>query len=157
MDMRADIPPGDEEGQELPEHLTEELLKRLLQSSSPDEYLKEGQFEKRSLSQYLNDLLEQKDLRKSEVIRASGINATFCYQVFQGTRSPGRDNAIMIAMGMGCSLVETQRILRLAGVSELWSRNRRDAIIIFCIEHGKTRQQCDDELWRLGEETLFNA
>ncbi|MGI6230598.1 MAG: XRE family transcriptional regulator [Tractidigestivibacter sp.] len=155
--MPENTQPEDAESLQLPEHLTEELLMRLLESSSPDEYLEEGNFEERTLSQYLNDLLDQGDLRKSEVIRASGVSPTFCYQVFQGTRMPGRDNAIMIAFGLGCSLVETQRLLRLAGVSELWSRNRRDAIIIFCIEHGKSREQCDDELWRLGEETLLDG
>ena len=63
----------------------------------------------------------------------------------------------MLAFGLGCSLVEAQRLLRLAGASELWSRNRRDAIIIFCLEHGMNRAQTDDELWRLGEKTLLDG
>ena len=63
----------------------------------------------------------------------------------------------MLAFGLGCSLVETQRLLRLAGASELWSRNRRDAIIIFCLEHGMDRAHTDDELWRLGEKTLIDG
>ena len=54
-----------------------------------------------------------------------------------------------------CSLRETQRLLRLAGVSELWAKVRRDAIIIWCINQGYTREQCDDQLWSLGEKTLL--
>jgi hypothetical protein len=41
-------------------------------------------------------------------------------------------------------------------VSELWCKTRRDAIIIYCIEHGYTLAECDDELYRLGEETLVS-
>lgn len=63
----------------------------------------------------------------------------------------------MLAFGLGCSLRETQRLLRLAGVSELWPKTRRDAIIIWCVNNGKTMQECDDELWRLGEKTLLGT
>ena len=63
----------------------------------------------------------------------------------------------MLALGMGCTLRETQRLLRLDGVSELWAKNRRDAVIIWCVEHGYSRTQTDDELYRLGEKTLLGT
>ena len=138
------------------ETLTSELLERLRASASPEAYLDTATLEGRELHEYLHELLEEKGLKRSEVIRASGINATFCYQIFQGTRHPSRDTALMLALGMKCSLRETQRICRLSGVSELWPRVSRDAIIIYCIEHGFTREQVDDELWRFGEATLLS-
>lgn len=139
-------------------HVTEELLERLLASSSVEEYLSREQdgLETRGLSGYLADLLAEKGTSRSQVIRDSGLNATFTYQVFQGSRRIGRDRAIMLAFGLGCSLHETQRLLRLSGSSELWSRRRRDAIIIFCVQQGLTRVQCDDELFRMGERTLLS-
>ena len=39
-------------------------------------------------------------------------------------------------------------------MSELYCKNRRDAIIIYCIDKGYTLAECDDELYRLGEQTL---
>lgn len=63
----------------------------------------------------------------------------------------------MLALGMRCTLRETQRLLRLSGVSELWPKVRRDAIIIWCIDHGFDRSATDDELWSLGEQTLFHT
>lgn len=135
--------------------LTEELLERLLASATPEAYLAANDVDTRDLAAYLHDLLAEKGLTRAEVIRASGLNATFCYQVFQGTRHIGRDNAIMLAFGLRCTLREAQRLLRHAGVSELWCRLRRDAIIIHCLSAGLTRVQCDDELWRLGEPTLL--
>ncbi len=139
------------------ETLTEELLERLLASATPEAYLtsSDSDVDARDLAEFLRDLLAEKGLSRADVIRGSGLNATFCYQVFQGTRRIGRDNAIMLAFGLRCTLRETQRLLRHAGVSELWCRVRRDAIIIHCIDNGVTREQCDDELYRLGEPTLL--
>lgn len=137
------------------EPLTDELLQQLLASATPEAYLNRVDLPNRTLPDYLHELLKEKRLRRSEVIRASGLNNTHAYQVFNGERNIGRDNAIMLSFGLQCTLQETQRLLRLAGVSELWCKVRRDAIIIYCIEHGMTRVECDDELWRLKEKTLL--
>lgn len=139
------------------ERLTEELLERLLAAETPEAYLDEGGTVDRSLSDYLRQLADEKGLRRSEVIRASDVNGTFVYDVFKGKSRLGRDNAIMVALGMGCTLRETQRLLRLDGVSELWPKVRRDAIIIWCINRGYSRQQTDEELYRMREKTLFRT
>lgn len=139
------------------EALTDELLARLLEATSPEAYLDRAAIDDRDLAGYLGHLLEERGMRRSEVIRASGVNPTFCYQIFAGRRHAGRDTAIMLAFGLRCTLAETQRLLRHAGASELWCKRRRDAVIIFCVEHGMTRQQCDDELYRLGEPTLLGS
>ena len=68
------------------ERLTDELLEMLLESASPEAYLSEVRAEERCLSDYLQELLQVHEATRSEVIRASGMNATYCYQVFQGTR-----------------------------------------------------------------------
>ena len=138
------------------EPLTEELLERLLSSATPEAYLADAHLTDDDLPTYLRRMLDDRGMARAEAIRRSGVNTTFGYQIFQGTRRPGRDHAIMLALGIGCDLRQTQRLLRLAGVSELWCKNRRDAIIIFCVEHGYSRTETDDELWRLGERTLLS-
>lgn len=60
-------------------------------------------------------------------------------------------------LASGCNLREAQRLLRLAGVSELWCKVPRDAILIWCFEHGLSREEADDELYRLGEKTLLGT
>ncbi len=139
------------------EHLTEELLARLRASTSIESYLAGPGVLDRTLPDYLAELLGKKGLKRASVARASGINATVVYDVFAGKSRPGRDHAIMLALGLGCDLRETQRLLRLAGVSELWCKVRRDAILIWCVEHGLTRAETDDELWRLSEKTLLGT
>lgn len=138
------------------ERLTEDLLERLLGAETPEAYLREDEIVERELPDYLRELLHDRDLNRADVVRGSGVNSTFVYDIFKGKSLPGRDNAIMLAFGLQCTVRETQRLLRLAGVSELWPKRRRDAIIIWCIKHGMTRAETDDELDRLGERTLFN-
>ena len=139
------------------ERLTEDLLQRLLKSSSPEAYLAEGETLDRRLPDYLFELLRERGLRRNHVISSTGLNATQVYDIFKGKSKPGRDTAIMLAFGLRCTLVEAQRLLRLAGVSELWPKVRRDAIIIWCLDRGLTRAECDDELWNLGERALFRT
>jgi hypothetical protein len=136
------------------ELLTEELLERLLSSASPEAYLSGDTLDDRSLADYLYDLIDVHGLTRADVARGAAMNGTFVYQLFEGSRGVGRDNAIKLAFGCRCSLREAQRLLRMAGLSELWCKKRRDAIIIHCIDNGLTLAQCDDELYRLGEETL---
>ena len=140
-----------------PEPLTEELLQRLLEASSPEAYLDETATDDRELSDYLYDLIEARGLSRAEVARASAVNATFVYQIFAGMRKVSRDNVIKLALGIGCSLRETQRLLRHAGVSGLWCKKRRDAIIIYCINQGMSLAQTDDTLYRMQEDTLVSA
>lgn len=136
-------------------HLTEELLERLLAGNDIESYLDAGQAGDLALTDHLNELLHRSGLTRAAVSRASGINATVIYDIFSGKSRPGRDHAIMLAFGLGCGLRDTQRLLRLAGVSELWCKQRRDAIIIWCIQQGFDRTATDDELYRLGEATLL--
>ena len=136
------------------ELLTEELLEQLLKSSTPEAYLDDAPTDERSLAEYLTDLTREKGLKRAEVVRSSALNPTFAYQLYKGTRRAGRDNVIRLAFGACCTLREAQRMLRHAGVSELYCKDRRDAVIIYCIDKGYTLAECDDELYRLGVDTL---
>lgn len=139
------------------ERLTEDLLARLLNSKSPEDYLSQGETIDRELPDYLYALLDAKGMNRSQVARISSINTMFLYNIFEGKSKPKRDNALMLAFALGCDLRQTQRLLRLADVAELWPKVRRDAIIIWCIERGYTREECDDELYRLGERAILKV
>nr|WP_226847333.1 helix-turn-helix transcriptional regulator [Bifidobacterium lemurum] len=137
------------------EHLTEELLDRLLASSNVETYLEEEHVTDRKLTDYLYEIMDERGLKRADVVRDSGLNPTVVYDIFSGKSRPGRDNAIMLSFGLNCSLRQTQRLLRLAGVSELWCKQRRDAILIWCVHQGFDRTAADDELRRMGEKPLL--
>ncbi len=136
------------------EPLTEELLEELLSSPDPKTFIDSNNVSTRSLSEYLQQLLNEKGLERAKVVREAGLNETFGYQIFTGARNASRDKILQIAFAMKLSLKETDRLLQAAGVNELYCKNRRDAIIIFSLQEGYSLQRTDEELYRFGEETI---
>ena len=136
------------------ERLTEEVLKELLEAPSIDSFIDKHEFPSCSLSEYLQQMLEKKHLERARVVRMADLNETFGYQIFTGARNPSRNKVLQIAFAMALTLRETNRALSAAGSSTLTCKNRRDAIIIFCIDHGCSLQKVNEELYRLGEETI---
>jgi len=82
------------------------------------------------------------------------LNATYGYDIFTGKKHPSRDKVLPLAFSMHCTLQETNRMLQAAGVNELYVKDRRDAIIIFSLEHGYTLMKTNEELYRFGEKTI---
>lgn len=136
------------------EPLTEELLQDLLSSPCPKAFVDKNRISYRSLSEYLQQLLEEKNLERSKVVREAGINETFGYQIFKGIRKASRNKILQLAFAMHLSLRETDRLLQAAGLNELYCKTRRDAIIIFCVQKGYSLQKTDEELYRFKEETI---
>ena len=138
------------------EPLTEELLDELLESPSASAFVDERRRELDSptLSSYLSQLLEEKGLKRASVIRAAGLNETFGYQIFTGQRNPSRNKVLQIAFAMSLTLKETSRLLQAAGTNDLYCKRRRDAIITFCLDKNHTLYEANEELYRLGEETI---
>lgn len=136
------------------EPLTEKLLDELLSSPDPKCYLAHTRSSKRSLSEYLQQMLDEKGLERSKVVRDAGMNSTFGYQIFKGTRKASRNKVLQLAFAMHLSLREMDRLLQAAGVNELYCKDRRDAIIIFAAQKGYSLQRVNEELYRFGEETI---
>lgn len=136
------------------EPLTEELLDELLSSPDPKSFISKNEIGQRSLAEYLQKLLEEKGLKRSDVVKAAGLNETFGYQIFTGKRHTSRDKVLQLAFAMHLNLRETDRLLQAAGVNELYCKNRRDAIIIFAVNKGYSLQRTDEELYRFSEETI---
>ena len=136
------------------EPLTEELLNELLNAPDPIAFADKHKIGHVGLAEYLQRLLDEKSLERVDVVRKAGLNSTFGYQIFTGTRHPSRNKLLQIAFAMGLNLKETNRLLQAGDANELYCKNRRDAVIIFCIQHAQTLQQTDEELYRFGEETI---
>lgn len=136
------------------EPLTEDMLAELLEAPDPARFIRKADVGQRDLSGYLNQLLEERSLKRAAVVRAAGINETFGYQIFTGARRASRDNLLKIAFALGLSLRETNRLLKAGGANELYCKNRRDAIIIFSISHGYSLQKTEEELYRFDEPTI---
>ncbi len=136
---------------------TTELLKELENFSSFEEYKnanKDNLIDK-SLSEYLCELISEKNLSKAEVIRKSELNENYAYQLFSGLKkSPSRDKLICLSAGMDLSVEETNSLLKLAGFLPLYPRTKRDSIIIMNINAQKSVIEINEALFEENEETL---
>lgn len=136
---------------------TTELLNELKNFDSFKEYEKinKNSMINKTLSQYLCDLLEEKHLKKSNVIRKGELNESYAYQMFSGVKStPSKDKLICLSIGMDLSVDETNSLLKLAGLSPLYPRIKRDSIIIINMNNKKSVVEINEELYNEGEETL---
>ena len=103
------------------EPLTEELLEELLEASDPRAFADRHRLARRTLSGYLQQLLEEKGLERAEVVRRAGLNDTFGCQIFMGQRGASRNKVLQLAFAMGLSLREANRLLQAAGVNDSWA------------------------------------
>ena len=137
------------------ERLTENLLDELFFSRSLDSFLEAPEVQPQpSLAEYLAQLLAAKGMRRSDVIRLSGLNTTFAYQAFSGERIPSRDKLLQLAIGLDLNIKETQRLLRIGDAGALYCKVRRDAIVLYCLDRHMTLEETEQTLYQFGEKTL---
>lgn len=123
------------------EKSTDELLEILKSKKTYEEFFKEeiGEFYFTSVAEYLELLMNEKGITKSEVILKSNLDKNYAYQIFNGTKTnPSRNKILMLAFGMGLTLTETRKLLKVAGQTDLYVRSPRDSIIMFCLNKGES-------------------
>nr|MBP3598393.1 helix-turn-helix transcriptional regulator [Eubacterium sp.] len=107
-----------------------------------------------TLKAYLEEMLQKKGCNKADVIREANLARTYGYQIFQGERLASRDKLIALAVAMGMNLEECNRLLTIAQAGILYSKNRRDAILIFGFEKGLSFIDMNELLYEMGEDVL---
>lgn len=112
-------------------------------------------FVESTLSEYLNELIEIKNLNKAEVILKSGLERTYAYQIFSGKKTPARDKLLALAIGMKLTFDEVQRLLKVNGYAQLYPKNKRDNIIIFAIYKGQNMMELNDNLLTMDEKVII--
>ncbi len=113
---------------------TDDLLKIIKSSHDIDGFLGGQEFIEINISQYLNEVINKRCLAKTDVIKRSGIDRVYGYQIFNGTKTPSRDKLIQLAFGMQLDFDEVQKLLKYNGFAPLYAQNRRDSIIIFALK-----------------------
>lgn len=106
------------------------------------------------LCELLEGFIEQKGLRKSQVIKRSEMSEVYAYQIFSGLRVPERNKLLCLAIGMELNIDETQRLLKAAGYAPLYVKKPFDSIILYGICKGMSVVEINDILYDYGLETL---
>ena len=138
--------------------LTSELLNEIVNTESLDNFFATNHVYKYTLADYLAILLEEKNLKQPEVIKQAGLNATYGYEIFTGRKKkPSRDVVVKLALAMHVNLDDANKLLKISDNSELYSKCKRDVILIYAIVHGYDVAQTNDELYRFDEPLLGEA
>ena len=108
----------------------------------------------KSFAEYFQSLDAVKKLDRGELIRNSGLERSYFYQVMKGTRSPGRDKVLRLCLAASLNLRETTRALELSGNAVLYARNRRDIILTVAVNQMADVDDTNLLLFRYGEKPL---
>lgn len=93
-------------------------------------------FRTETISEYLKAKLAERDMSAAEAVRRSEIERCYGQQIISGRRTPSRDKLIAICFGIGLSLDEVNELMKISCNRTLYSRDRRDAVIIYGISNG---------------------
>ena len=137
---------------------TDELENELVEADEIDKYFDRNRAEtidksKEFLRNYFEILMKEKGISKAEVLERCNLPRSG-YANFDGSKKASRDRIISYAIALGLDLNETQKLLRLTDNGSLYARDRRDAIIINCINRQRNIAETDEELEKHGFECL---
>lgn len=136
---------------------TDDLRQELMESPDLEQYLAENDafFSSKDAAAMLNQLFKKCGLSKAALAKCSGMSDIYLHQIFSGRRNPSRSRLLCLCIGLGASLEETQELLKLCGLAQLYPKLRRDAIIIYGLTHRLSLFSINDSLFSSDEETLF--
>ncbi len=136
---------------------TEELFSELKEDGDIRQFLSRNEKELLlPLHEYLEQMLEEKGLKKADVIQASMLERTYGYHIFSGVKAnPSRRKLLALALAMGLELDEAQHLLRYAGEPMLYPRNPWDSILISAVRKGLSVKETNDLLAQMGEKELL--
>ena len=131
---------------------TSTLLRRIFKARDISQFIESnaGGLSNTPFHFHLLKLCQIKGKRPNQIIKTAGIERTYGYQLFNGTRKPSRDKVLLLAFGFELDVEDTQRLLKQAQKSELYPKIMRDAVILYCLSHKKSVIETQDTLQRLG-------
>ncbi len=96
---------------------------------------------------FLQQCMDEKGVKKAELIKVLDINRNYGYQMLNGSRIPTRTQLIHIALFLGLDVERTQKLLNLAGRDALYVRRPEDARAVHCLEHKIRYNKACEFIW----------
>ena len=131
-------------------------LNDLLENMSPGQlgdYLKENRQyladSEKAFYYYMKEVLDNKRIKLKDVYLGAGVSESFGGQIIRmETHSADRDLIIRLCLAGHFNWEETNRALKLYGMSELYAKNPRDACVIVAINNRIFQVDEVDEMLR---------
>ncbi len=121
---------------------TSELIHELLnmQPKQLNEFLHNNKKyladEKRAFYYYVKDVVDEKGIKLKDLYISAGVNEGYAGKIVRMEKhTKNRDFIIRLCLGGHFTWEETQRALKLYGMTELYPKNARDTAIIVAINN----------------------
>lgn len=111
-------------------------------------------FRSETVSEYLKTKLAKKGMKAAAAVRGSGIDRCYGQQIISGIRTPSRDKLIAVSFGIGLSLDEVNELMKISCNRPLYSRDKRDAVIIYGISNGLDISKVNEILYEKGIDII---
>lgn len=93
--------------------------------------------EDKPFAAYMREMFKKKGIRQQDVFLKADIPERYGYRLIaQSKNTIQRDYILRFCLAAGFTLKETQRALKLYGMSELYARIPRDAVLIIAFHNG---------------------
>lgn len=99
------------------------------------------------LYKLLNRYIDEKSLSKAEVIRKLNIDRNYGYLILNGSRIPTRNCLLQLSLVLELNETQISELLRLAGKSPLYVRNKFDARVFYAVNHHMEYFEALDFIW----------
>lgn len=138
-------------------------LNALLENMRPDgldDYLKDNRKymadEDKAFYYYMKDVLYEKNIKLKDVYSFAGVSENYGSKIIsQEKHTKDRDLILRLCIAGHFSLIETNRALKLYGMTELYAKDSRDACLIVAINNRIFDMgRIDDMLIRQGFDKL---
>ena len=136
---------------------TNDLQHQLMNAPDLSRFLSEHreEFVQEEFSVLLQELFQRSGMSKAALAKKSGMSEVYLHQIFSGLRNPSRNRIICLCFGLNAAVEETQELLKRSGNAPLYTRNRRDAIVLYALQNGMALDELNDRLFSEKEKTLY--
>ena len=94
----------------------------------------------------MEELCEKYGRKITATAELAGIAVSTFYAILNKERPAHKDQLIKVSFILGTTLEELNELLKLAGLKELYAKNKEDAIVRYGKEHGLTISEVDELL-----------
>ena len=98
----------------------------------------DSNFSNRTFREYFNEYMIKKGISSpARIIKDSGLSRQYAYDVINGVKNGSRDKIIALCYAAGMSLNEVNHALTYSGHSQLYAKDKRDAVLIMAFNMKK--------------------
>ncbi|MDO4198446.1 MAG: hypothetical protein Q4D13_05610 [Erysipelotrichaceae bacterium] len=134
-------------------------LEEILLNKTNKEYIEEiNKLNEISFSDYYKNEINSNGISQNEIFYKCGISDSYGYKILSGEKhTSNKDLIIMLCVAGNLDLEKTQRCLKLYGMSPLYIKIKREALIMKCINnHNYNLYYINQLLENEGYEILGN-